>query len=399
VCSRRCALALSKQKPHTPKDEPQDSAPSVAVETQVTETRTADTVSVHYVGPALTPEEMAVQRGIDLRRWKCVQWNGTDWEGFIKDKRSQKLVKTLLRRCQAKFVLNVEASIALDEIARLSAEVIVRPRKFTENFCAKNVKQNCVVLSISDLHIGKPGVSAETGCAAYTPEIAETLFHTSAHSLLERTKDYNPQTIVLVVGNDFLHIDNPQGMTTGGTRIDYSSTYHENFLRGFRMVEQAIARCREYAPRVVVIPVAGNHDANSVWHLGHSLELAYRATPSVEVWNAPVNRKYFTWGQCAFMFTHGDAPRSTNYAQIFAADQPKIWGATKFHEVFLGHLHKTQVDEFPGCIVRRISSLTPSDIWHAAKFYIGNLRRAEAFVYNAEHGLIATAIFNVSEGM
>jgi hypothetical protein len=337
---------------------------------------------------------MAEQRGIDLFRWKCISWEGRDWEGFSRNKTTQEVEKTTLQYCKAKWELNVEANLALDEIQRLAKAAVIPPKKFSDAAKPDPHSDNIVILSVSDLHLGKPGVSEETGCAPYTLELTESLFYQATTTLLTRTSIYKPKEIVFVVGNDFLHIDNPDGMTSNGTKIDYDGRYYSNFLKGFHMLEAAINMCREYAPKVTVVVVPGNHDATSMWHMGHSLDLAYSTTPSVSVLNQPVNRKYYTWGQCAFMFAHGDAPKSTNYAQIFAADQGKIWGRTKFHEVLLGHQHKTQVDEFPGCIVRRLSSLTPSDVWHSKNFYIGRQQRAEALVYSAAQGLLGTAVFS-----
>jgi hypothetical protein len=77
-----------------------------------------------------------------------------------------------------------------------------------------------------------------------------------------------------------------------------------------------------------------------------------------------------------------------------ASKYPKEFGRTKYREIHVGHKHKTSLDEKFGIRVRTLSSLTEPDAWHAENNFTGNLRTAEALVFNKKQGLIAQFYFN-----
>lgn len=252
-------------------------------------------------------------------------------------------------------------------------------------------------LNIADLHNGKLAWSGETGHESYDTRIAEAVHDAAVETLLQRTGAYRFDEIVLAVGNDLLHVDSRANQTTAGTPQDTDSRYYKVFLSTRRMTQRAIERCRKLA-RVRVVMVPGNHDRDSVWHLGDSLSCVYDGCKDVVIDNAPTQRKYVEFGKVMLMLTHGDKGKRADYPLLMATEQAAMFGRTRFREAHTGHLHQTQVQEWHGVRVRILPSLAGVDAWHAENTYTGNIRAAEAFIWSASEGLVGTAYYTVPAG-
>ena len=48
------------------------------------------------------------------------------------------------------------------------------------------------------------------------------------------------------------------------------------------------------------------------------------------------------------------------------------------------------LEEHKGVVVRQFRSPTGTDAWHAKKGFIGNVKGAEALLWNSEDGLVAS---------
>ena len=253
-------------------------------------------------------------------------------------------------------------------------------------------------VDIFDLHLGKLAWAKETGYENYDLKIATALFEEALEILIHRTTGHTFSEVVLPIGNDFFHTDNLIGETTLGTRQDMEGRFHKTAHIGRKLLVYAIERLRRIAP-VVGIVAPGNHDQLSAWHLGDSLECWFHSTENVQIDNLPTLRKYHQFGNVMLMFTHGNRGKHIDYPLLMATEKPTMWGATKFREAHIGHLHRTQmrdsykVDENHGARVRVISSLCAADAWHAEMTLVGNLRQAEAFVWHRQEGQIAHATF------
>jgi hypothetical protein len=131
--------------------------------------------------------------------------------------------------------------------------------------------------------------------------------------------------------------------------------------------------------------------------LSDSLSCLYHATPDVEILGDPTLRKYVQYGNVALMYTHGDKGKAADWPLLFATEQPKMFGSSTFREVHTGHLHQTRLQEFHGVRVRISPALCAPDSWHSDNQLVGNLRGAEAYVYDKTEGLIAVAHFTPVE--
>jgi len=256
-------------------------------------------------------------------------------------------------------------------------------------------KETGLMLEIAtpDLHVGKLAHTAETGRRPYDVKIAIATFNRALEGLIERTKNYPISEILFVCGNDLFNSDNEDNTTTGGTAVDTDGRFFKTFRHTRKMIVTAIERLRQIA-KVKVLMCPGNHDRQTAYHLGDSLECYFHADPMVEVDNTPAPRKYVEFGKCLIGVCHGDEGKVSDYASLMAAEVPEAWGRTKFREVHCGHFHKLKVLEEHGVRTRLLSALTEADSWHCHQGYIGAIRQAEAFVWSKKEGLLSEVFWN-----
>lgn len=329
---------------------------------------------------------------IDLSVWEIDRWVCNQWAVGAKDDKGEIQVtplfqvKAFLKR--KKNIVDAKAEIAaLVELAKSNST-----RPYT-NYPRISGTGNMLEVNIPDLHAGKLAWGEETGGANYDTKIAIDTFNTALETLLHRVREHHFDQVLFVLGNDLLNSDNEAGTTTSGTNVSSDVRYQKTFTLVRNMKINAIERLRQVAP-VKVVPVSGNHDKLSVWHLGSSLECYFHKYTDVEVDNSPRFRKYHEFGNVLLMMTHGHKGKRTDYPLTMATECPQAFGRTKFREAHTGHLHGLDVKEYHGVRVRILSALCPEDAWHSENNFIGNIRSAEAFVWNKNEGLIGTAIYN-----
>ncbi len=255
--------------------------------------------------------------------------------------------------------------------------------------------ENILLVNLPDAHFGKLAWPVETGGRPYDVKIASEIYKNAARMVVARAvaTGLKFSEVVYVIGNDILNSNDAENKTAHGTVVTTDGRYHKTFRKLREVVTELIEEFRQIAP-VRVIPVYGNHDTLSAYHLGDSLECYFHNYKDVSVENAPTYRKYYQFGKSMIMWTHGDKGKREDYPLLMATEQPAMWAATTFREIQTGHNHKTKLDEYHGVRVRIIPALCPADDWHAENGYVGNLRSAEAQIWNINEGLVATLYYN-----
>lgn len=345
--------------------------------------------------PICTEQELIDHCKIDLTVWEIEKIHFNKWDMGFKDKDGEASsiplfqVKAFCKRKRQ--IVDAKAEIeALKELAKANAS---KPYAKYPRFSNTG---NMLEINIPDLHAGKLSWGEETGGPNYDTKIAIETFETALETLLYRVREHKFDEVLFVLGNDLLNSDNEAGTTTGGTQVNTDCRYQKTFTLVRNMKIKAIERLRQIAP-VKVVPVSGNHDKLSVWHLGSSLECYFHKYDDVVVDNSPRFRKYHEFGNVMLMMTHGHKGKRADYPLTMASEQPEMFGRTKFREAHTGHLHGLDIKEYHGVRVRILSALCPEDAWHSENNFIGNIRSAEAFVWNKNEGLIGTAIYNEVE--
>ena len=326
-----------------------------------------------------SPDAVIKELKVDTQVWELYRFRAKEEKG------GKYQISAFFRK--RKHVLEI-----LDEIADLK-DLATKglKRKILKIERPDGVSGNMLEINISDHHFGKLAWPKETGHEPYDVQIAQAMFMRALNTLIERSSGYKFDRVLFVIGNDLLNSDNAENTTTKGTVVTTDIRYHKTYRTVRYTLIESIEKLKNIAP-VTVMVVPGNHDQLAAWHMGDSLECWYRSDKDVTVENDPRYRKYFQFGQVALGFTHGD--KGSDYPMLMATEEPKMWASTKFREIHTGHRHADKVTEDHGVKVRILPALCPADDWHAENGYVENQRQAEAFIWNKDQGLIATAIYN-----
>jgi hypothetical protein len=337
-------------------------------------------------------DELVKQFEVDLSVWAVERFVANSWEMGFKDKDGDAKTQPLYQ-VKATFIKKQNIVAAKQEIELLKAESKVFAKIPKSIIYPHTQTGNVLELTLPDLHAGGLAWSKETGGPDWDTKIAADTFNKAIDVLLDRSRGYKFDRIVLVTGGDLLNSDDLESRTTKGTTVTSDTRFKKTFVMVRKMLTECIEKLRLISP-VTVITIPGNHDELASWTIGDSLESYFHNYPDVTVDNSPAYRKYFRWGQTLLLFTHGDTGKRSDYPLLMATEQGKAFGDTKFHEIHTGHFHQTQVQEFHGVRVRILPSLKSADDWHAKNMFVGQQREAVAFVFNKEQGMLAQFVYN-----
>ena len=354
-----------------------------------------------------TEKELLEYFDVDTRIWEVEKLVCNKWEmGYISEvsKTTSGEVIEETRQAEALPLFQVKAFLkrkkdveaVIKEISELKEQAKTHSPKPPFVVRTQALSDLMLELNFPDAHLGKLAWGVETGHSNYDVKIAEQVYWTALETVLERVEPHNFDHILYVVGNDLLNSDDIEGRTTSGTYVSSDARYHKTFGAVRNLMVKSIERLRQISPVKVMI-VSGNHDQLSCWHMGDSLECFFHNYEDVEIDNLPRARKYHEFGNVGLMFTHGHKGKRTDYPALMAAEQPKMWGRTKYRECHTGHLHMTKTDEQHGFRTRILPSLTAPDDWLATNGFVGNLRNAEGYVWSKQEGLIGQVYYTVPE--
>lgn len=348
-----------------------------------------------------TLDELLAHCKVDTSTWEVDRFVCNKWEVGAKDKNCEVQVHPLFQvKAWLKRRVAVSDTTAIVERLRRMAEGYA-PKYPVIRFRDLKRTGNLLEPCIYDQHFGKLCWGKETGWADYDSKLADRLFDEAFNVLVQRTKSEIPDEILLVFGNDLQHTDNMQGTTTRGTPQTTDSRYHKVYDVTMNRLIKTVEVARQLAPKVTVKMVAGNHDTASTYTVGWALSAWFRQCAGVSIDNSPLLRKYHQHGRTMFMLTHGNDVKLDKLPGLMASEQRKMWGDTIFHEIHTGHKHQREklvvpeLKETNGVVIRILPSLCPPDAWHSVMGYVGNIRMAEAYVWNDREGLISTASFSV----
>ena len=255
-------------------------------------------------------------------------------------------------------------------------------------------------IGLNDIHFGMLAWGLETG-VDWDIKIAEEIFVTTVQKILERSKNFKISRILFPIGNDFFHLNSPDGVTPlAKNRLDYDSRLAKIYQAGKIAVFKAVDYCLGVAP-VDITWVPGNHDPETSYYLVDALKEHYRNVDQVTVNLSPKLRKYYQWGKCLLGMTHGNEEPHRDLPTIMAAEEPTMWSTSIYREWHVGHTHKKKQtnyiagDTFGGVVVRTLSSISGTDAWHYKKGYIHPFRTGEAIIWDKTEGNVGTISINI----
>lgn len=246
-----------------------------------------------------------------------------------------------------------------------------------------------LVMSLSDLHFDKKSYIEEKD------NVLEKAQQAANYLLDISSKTSKFSDIYLILGNDFFNHDTYYNQTTKGTPQDSEGDYGNSFYDALTFCTQIINNFVTKGYKVHVFSPKGNHDASKSQFLQAALKKIYETASTVTINFSTKDRQYFTVGEVSFMVTHGDNIKYQKLPTIFAVENPYSW-TNKFKVVLTGHTHRKgeisfiSTDEDLGIDIKICPSLSKTDKWHYENGYIGNKRRAVAFLYSKDLGELAT---------
>lgn len=249
-------------------------------------------------------------------------------------------------------------------------------------------------LSIFDAHFGKLAWSPETG-QNYDLDICSERYLSAGRDLLARSKVFHPERVLMVVGNDFFHVDH-KSMTTAGTPQDCDGRWQKAFRVGARCCIVLAEEASLMAP-VDILCVQGNHDREKLFCLGEVLKARFTNSKTIKVINEPDPYQYYRWGKVLLGFVHGEnhvaVSKRTELIGQMLSDRPVDCADTVWKEWHLGHLHSESehvwkyrsVEHIRDFAIRVLPSLSSTDAWHRANGYKSVLS-AELHLYHKYTG-------------
>ena len=157
----------------------------------------------------------------------------------------------------------------------------------------------------------------------------------------------NLEQITYIIGSDEFNSEY-SGATTKGTPQTNTHTYHDSFQFICDHEVLMITMLLQYAERVNVVYVAGNHDEFVGWHMVNWLQTYFRNTERLTFDCSPKYRKYISYGESALMFNHGDAIKPAKLAALFPIEFREAWSFHNNFYIFTGDKHHEVSQDFNG---------------------------------------------------
>ncbi len=255
--------------------------------------------------------------------------------------------------------------------------------------------ERMVEVALYDMHLGMLSWAAETG-EDYDVSIARKVLADATNQIVARTKKLKPSHYLLPIGNDFLHINDPSGLTPrGNNQLDIDTRLANIIEESQNALVDTIETLASVAP-VDIIWIPGNHDPQTSYWLLRVLAAWYRNDERVTVDVSPKPRKFKLFGINLIGFMHGcDVPASrlASLPNLLAEEAADLWTSGQYREIHIGHKHKkaelyfTGTDTYGGVVVRTIPSLVGTDYWHFLKGFANTSKTAQFFVWNKDYGL------------
>jgi len=249
----------------------------------------------------------------------------------------------------------------------------------------ENGESYLMVIDPADIHIGKLCKAFETN-DEYNTEVAVKRVLDGVQGLINKSKGYNIDRILFIIGNDVLHVDSPKRVTTSGTPQDTDGMWYTNFLTA----KSVYIKCIELMVQVAPITVhynPSNHDYTNGFFLADAISTWFRHT-DIE-FNADIShRKYFSYYNNLIGTTHGDGAKEQDLP-LLMAQESRHWTNAKHRYFYTHHIHHKKSKDYGSVCVESLRSPSGTDSWHHRNGYQHQPKAVEAFIHDKENGQIA----------
>lgn len=375
----------------------------------------SDTATIDGVSDRIeTPEQAMADCGFDPLIWKVV---GAEigyydqgmklktWE--VDDKGRKRTVeeaphKQQLKRIRVKLQRRITES-SEQAIERLLQRIEDKSPKAPLIKLPKRTKvRRAYEICIMDPHYNQI-IHEREGDSYQTPDFMGRLIRTVNHELLEIGTATGPyEVIVAPIGNDLFHTDSVFNATTKGTPQPEAEALIPCVESGEEVIIDCIDDMLNYAPRVELFVIPGNH-ARLVEHLfGRIINAYYHHNPNVIVHADASPYKFWGYGCNLVGWDHGHSPKAIRLGPLMANEVPELWLASKYgwREWHLGDQHRKgsmspMAMEEQGVSIEFIPGLTVPNAWHRINSFNWQKRAAQSYVWDYHTGLVHRHQVNV----
>ena len=341
-----------------------------------------------------TLDALVAAADIDLETWEIYRHIINKWEAGSKDSDGKIAVEPLwqVKAWLQKRTDKLEAELLKQDLLDFIKDHSPVYKQRKQVLVKEDWDRHLLEIGLYDIHLGKRAWAEEAG-EDYDLELASSAVTWAIDQLIQKASNYSIDRVCFPVGQDYFHIDDNTNVTPrSGNQLDVDTRWLKLMREGTKLIVNAIDSLRELAPVDVVI-IPGNHDKQSTFSLGEILAAWYRKCPDVEIQNSARTRKYYTYGKVLLGFTHGMGRKEkpADLSRIMPVETAQLWSSSVWREMHVGHIHHRVVHddlkEFNGVVVRYLPTLCATDAWHYEEGYVGNIRSAEAYIWNHQAGL------------
>lgn len=279
----------------------------------------------------------------------------------------------------------------------LSKELPVLPKTKRES---KKVDKNLMtVYPLGDPHIGLLSYASETN-KNWDLTIAEAMFLPLFDKLVA-TAPASEECVIVDLG-DFWHYDGMEQKTMrSGHKVDADGRPSKMVQVGFRIMRQMIDSALRVHKKVHVKIMPGNHDDLGSIFLRTALFHIYEKETRVTVDQSPSVFQFFDWGQNLIGIHHGDKCRAQQLPMVMAADQPLLWGSTKYRKWLIGHFHNDSSviyngKELQGCTAETFRTIVANEGYAHEAGYRSD-QDGKAIVFHKDYGEVERYTVNISQ--
>lgn len=263
----------------------------------------------------------------------------------------------------------------------------VNPAKYETIYYPKITDGHLLTVNPADVHLGKLCSAYETG-DEYNISIAEQRLMDGVKGLLAKAQGFNIDRILLIIGNDMLHVDNAKSQTTAGTFQDTHLMWFDAFRFGVDIYKRVIELILPIAP-VHVQYDPSNHDYTNGFFMAQILEALFKGCENITFNTSISHRKYFTYGENLIGTTHGDGAKEADLPMLMATEAPQDWANCKHRYMYVNHLHHKRSRDYMSVCVETLRSMSGTDSWHHRNGYQHAPKAIEGFIHHKQHGQIA----------
>lgn len=249
-----------------------------------------------------------------------------------------------------------------------------------------NKESHLFVVDPADLHIGKLCSATEVG-QDYNSQIAVQRVREGVNGLINKAKGFKFDKVLLIIGNDILHVDNPKSSTTSGTFQDTHLMWYDAFLIAKKIYIEVIEKLMQIAP-VHIQYDPSNHDYTNGFFLADSILSWFNKSNNVTFNVSIAHRKYFAYGRNLIGTTHGDGAKETDLPLLMAHEAASDWANCIHRYFYTHHIHHKKSRDYMGVCVESLRSASGTDSWHSRNGFDHAPKAIEAYIHHKEHGQI-----------